>query len=128
MTTAAVRDPAAHLLAVVTGALIAWCTIFGLIGLFIRYLDRSIPWLRYMTDASYWCYLIHLPLMFLLAAWIAPLPVPSPVKVILLVVLATLFLLIAYHYAVRATILGQWLNGRRYPRELPWARAAGGRN
>jgi glucans biosynthesis protein C len=115
ITGTPVRDPVSHLLAVVTGALIAWLTVFGLIGLFIRYFNRSIPCLRYMTDASYWCYLMHVPLLFLLAGLIAPLQVPSPFKVLLLIVLATLLLLVAYHHAVRATILGQWLNGRRYP-------------
>jgi glucans biosynthesis protein C len=123
ITGTAVRDPTSHLLAVVTGALIAWLTVFGLTGLFVRYLDRSIPWLRYLTDASYWCYLTHVPLLFVLAALVAPMRLPSIVKVNLLILLATALLLLAYHYAVRATILGQWLNGRRYPREFPWARA-----
>jgi glucan biosynthesis protein C len=122
ITGTPVRDPASHLLAVVSGALIAWLTVFGLTGLFVRYLNRSIPWLRYVTDASYWCYLMHLPLLFVLAALVAPLRVPSPIKVLLLIVMATLLLLLAYHYGVRATILGQWLNGRRYPRESAWAR------
>ena len=30
------------------------------------------------------------------------------------------FTLITYHYLVRATFIGYWLNGRRYPRDLPW--------
>jgi peptidoglycan/LPS O-acetylase OafA/YrhL len=118
-----IRDPATHLLASLTGALIAWLFVFGLTGLAVRYFDRPVPWLRYLTDASYWCYLVHVPLIFWLAALIAPLPLPSPVKVLLLVVLATVLLLFSYHYGVRRTILGQWLNGRRYPREFPWAGA-----
>jgi glucans biosynthesis protein C len=129
MTATAVPDPASHLLAIVTGALIAWLTVFGLTGLFVRYFDRASPWLRYVTDASYWCYLTHVPLLFMLAALLAPLKVPSGIKVFILIVLATLLLLLAYHYGVRATILGQWLNGRRYPREFPWKRetVTGGR-
>ena len=82
-------------------------------------LDRSISWLRYVTDASYWCYLVHMPLIFWLAALLAPLLVPSPVKVLLLIVLAIMTLLIAYDCGVRATIVGEWLNGRRYPRVIP---------
>ncbi len=108
-----------RVLTIVTSALVAWLFVFGITGLFVRYLDRSISWLRYMTDASYWCYLVHLPLMFWLAALLSPLPVASPVKVLLLIVLAVLTLLIAYDYAVRATIVGEWLNGRRYPRLRP---------
>jgi hypothetical protein len=65
----------------------------------------------------------------MLAPLLAPLKVPSGIKVLMLIVLATLLLLLAYHYGVRATILGQWRNGRRYPREFPWKRGTvtGGR-
>ncbi|MHC5538873.1 acyltransferase family protein [Singulisphaera rosea] len=108
-------DPVAHALTVISGALTTWLFVFGITGLFIRYFNRSFGWMRYVTDASYWCYLAHLPLLFWLAAILAPLPFASPVKVVLLIVLATSLLLVAYHHMVRTTFIGEWLNGRRHP-------------
>ena len=113
------RLPSMHLLAVTTGALVAWLFAFGITGLFVRFLNRPSPAVRYLTDASYWCYLAHLPLVFWLAALLTPLPVPSPIKVGLIIVLATAMLLVAYHVAVRPTFIGECLNGRRYPRSRP---------
>lgn len=114
-------DPRIHLVSTVSSALITWLFVFGITGLFLRYFNRSVGRMRYMADASYWCYLAHLPLLFWLAALIAPLPVASPIKVLLLIVMATALLLVVYHFMVRTTFVGEWLNGRRYPARIPLA-------
>lgn len=119
LMTMADRDPATRLLAALSGALVVWLLVFGLIGLFVRYFDRPNDRLRYATDASYWCYLAHFPVLFWVAAALAPLPLPSPVKVLAVVVLTTALILAVYHVGVRSTFLGAWLNGRRYPRRRP---------
>ena len=110
---------AMNLLAIFSGSLIVWLFVFGLTGLFIRYLNRPVAWMRYLTDSSYWCYLAHFPVLFWVAALIGPLRAPSPVKVLLVIVLTTATLLLIYHFAVRSTFLGEMLNGRRYPRRNP---------
>jgi glucans biosynthesis protein C len=112
------RD-ALHAGASAIGALTTWLFVFGLIGLALRHLDRPSATLRYLTDASYWSYLVHVPFLFWLAALIAPLPAPSPVKYLLLIVLTTGSCLATYQLGVRSTFIGAVLNGRRYPRRLP---------
>jgi glucan biosynthesis protein C len=41
------------------------------------------------------------------------------VKFSFVIGLTTLITLVTYHYFVRSTVIGELLNGRRYPRALP---------
>ena len=41
----------------------AWLMCFGMIGLFKLVASKERYWVRYMSDASYWLYLWHLPLV-----------------------------------------------------------------
>ncbi|MFC2686084.1 MAG: acyltransferase, partial [Arachnia propionica] len=73
-------------------------------------------WIRYLADASYWMYLVHLPLLVLFEIPLADLGWPILVKLLLTWAVTTAVLLITYELLVRHTWLGAWLNGRRYPR------------
>ena len=106
-----------------SGAMIVWLLTFGLIGLFMRYLNRPIPTVRYIVDASYWLYLIHLPFAIWIPGLLVELPWPSGVKIIALFVIATPIWLLSYDWLVRGTFIGKVLNGRRYPRGLPTVEA-----
>jgi fucose 4-O-acetylase-like acetyltransferase len=107
-----------HLLAAMTGALIAWLMTLGITGLAVRYLDRPIPTARYLSDASYWMYLVHLPLVIWVAGLLRGVAIPAVVKAALVLVAVVPVLLISYRYGVRSTVIGAWLNGRRLPREV----------
>lgn len=100
-------------------AVAMWFLIYSAIGLFLRYLEKPLPLGRYLADASYWMYLIHLPFTILLPALLAPVGLPAVVKFSLVLGVTTAITLVTYHYWVRATFIGETLNGRRYPRELP---------
>jgi peptidoglycan/LPS O-acetylase OafA/YrhL len=106
------------LTATATGGLMTWLLIFGITGLFVRYFGRELPRLRYLTDASYWMYLVHLPLVIWAVGLMAPLSLPALVKMAAVLALVTPVLLLSYHYGVRSTVIGEWLNGARYPRSL----------
>ena len=93
-----------------------WCWIFGLIGLAVRYLSGPSPVRRYVADASYWIYLMHLPVLALFAAWWNPLPWHWTIKYPLQVAATFAVLFGSYRYLVRSTFIGATLNGRRYPR------------
>ncbi len=108
-----------HLLAMVSLALAMWYLIYGFLGLFLRYLEQPLPLARYMADASYWMYLVHLPCTIILPAVLSNLSVPAFVKFSVVLGSTTLLTLVTYHYWVRATLIGQVLNGRRYPRTRP---------
>jgi peptidoglycan/LPS O-acetylase OafA/YrhL len=98
-----------------TGSAIAWLCVFGLIGLFSRFFERPDPVMRYVSDSAYWVYLAHLPLLYWLQVLMYGLPVPGLLKALMVLVVASVILFVSYDLAVRSTVIGQFLNGRRYP-------------
>ena len=101
-------------------SLSVWLMIYGFLGLFLRYLDRESPRWRYLTDASYWMYLIHLPIAVAAPVLFAGLAWPVGLKFALTLSLVTAFSLLTYRYGIRATFIGKMLNGRRYLGKVPW--------
>ena len=49
--------------AVLVNAILTWLLIYAFMGLFLRLLDYDSPWIRYMSNASYWVYLLHMPVI-----------------------------------------------------------------
>ena len=85
----------------------------GLMGLFRAVLGQGNARVRYLSDASYWLYLMHLPLIIVLQGAAQDWPLPSIVKLALLIAATVGFLLLCYQAFVRYTPLGTLLNGRR---------------
>ncbi len=106
-----------HLLAIVCHGLSAWFLVYGFLGLFLRYLEKPSRTWRYISDASYWMYLIHPPITVALAPLLVGVAAPPGVKFGLVLGATAAITLITYHYCVRDTFIGYQLNGRRYPRE-----------
>ncbi len=104
------------------GALILWLLVFGLTSLYLRYCSGERRLARYLADASYWMYLLHMPVVMVFQMALAPLAWPAAVKVPLVVALSFGALALSYDVGVRATWVGALLNGRRYPR---WLASAG---
>jgi peptidoglycan/LPS O-acetylase OafA/YrhL len=104
--------------------LYTWGMIFGLIGLFRRYLSQESPGIRYVSDSSYWLYLAHLPLVIALQAIVRDWPQPALLKFLFICVVATVILLLSYHYMVRYTWIGRLLNGPRRALPMPHIPAA----
>ncbi|GAB3760195.1 acyltransferase family protein [Microlunatus parietis] len=103
-------------------ALAGWAWTFGLLGLAVRTLRRERPAIRYLADASYWMYLLHLPLLVLIELGLRDLTWPIPVKLLIAFTGCTAVLLLTYDLLVRSTWIGRWLNGRRYRSALVrWA-------
>lgn len=69
---------------------------------------------RYLSDASYWCYLIHLPVVVFFQILVAPYGWHWAGKLALILLPGFAVLLLSYHYLVRRTWLGKFLNGRTY--------------
>ena len=105
-----------HLRAVVFHALSMWFIAYSLIGLFLRYLGKPSPRWRYMADASYWIYIVHVPFVMLLPLLLSSVRLPGILKLALVSVTATSLILVTYRYFVRPTFIGKQLNGHRYPR------------
>ena len=94
----------------------AWGLSLGLTGAALRLLSGYSPVRRYLADASYWIYLTHLPLVLALQVWVGHWPLPWAIKYPLILALTFGVLLASYHWLVRPTAIGRWLNGRAYRR------------
>jgi len=97
-------------------SLAIWCWSFAIIGFAMRFLSRANETVRYVADASYWIYLVHLPIVAALQVTVGHLPWHWSIKFAVILVASMALLLVSYRYLVRSTFIGQVLNGRRYPR------------
>jgi len=91
----------------------AWMMCLGLMGAFREKMDQHNPAIRYVSDASYWLYLVHIPVVIPLQWLIRDWPLPLVIKLPLLLVSLTALLLLSYHLLVRRTWIGRLLNGIR---------------
>jgi peptidoglycan/LPS O-acetylase OafA/YrhL len=91
-----------------------WLMTFSLMGLFHRICSAESPRLRYLSDSAYWLYLAHLPLIIAAQYAVRDWSIPALAKFMLIVMVATAFLLWTYRYLVRYTWLGRFLNGPRH--------------
>lgn len=100
-------------LSVFTQALYPWLVTFGLMG-FFRWVFRSErrP-VRYISDASYWLYVTHMPLVFVAQHLLRPLEWPAILKFLIVSATVTAVLLVVYEICVRYTPIGTMLNGKR---------------
>ncbi|MBN9661963.1 MAG: acyltransferase family protein [Acidobacteria bacterium] len=99
--------------------LLCWFNIFVCTGLFLKLCSEPSPRWRYMSDASYWLFIMHMPVVVGLQVALMPLPLPALAKVPIVLALSVAILLASYDLMVRPTWIGVLLNGRRYPRRLP---------
>lgn len=103
-----------------------WISTFAVIGLALRFMSGFSPTWRYLADASYWLYLIHMPIVMTVQVAVSQLDLPGPIKFLIILVVALPPMLASYHLLVRFTIIGVVLNGRRAPREATPAAAVAG--
>ena len=97
----------------------AWLMCFGSMGLFRWIFARERFWVRYLSDASYWLYLTHLPLVIgaqmVLVTW----PISIHLKFLLISTTIVAGLLVVYQVGVRYTAIGAVMNGPRTRRAVP---------
>jgi peptidoglycan/LPS O-acetylase OafA/YrhL len=106
--------------AVVLQTAFAWGMSLSLIGLFHALLHRERPWVRWLSDASYWVYLLHLPLVIATQTALVGSSLPGSLKLLIVLTLAVAITLITYRWCVRYTAIGLLLNGpRTAQRQLP---------
>ncbi len=112
---AGVTDPGSKkLLSAILYSIAAWTLCFAFLSLAIRFLGRPSPQVRYLSAASYWTYIVHLPIVMFLdvagSQWNGGWAIEWP-----LVIGTTLAISLgSYHLFVRNTWVGIMLNGRRW--------------
>lgn len=111
-------DPQTKLHAAAAFGLGVFSSVFAVTGLCLRVFSGFSPVRRYIADASYWIYIVHLPLVMLAQVWIQDWAWPWPVKLAFVTLGVSAVSLASYELLVRHGFLGRWLNGRR----IPWRR------
>jgi len=117
-TGASLASPWARVGALYLSALFGWSMVLLFLGAFVRWGERPRPWVAYLSDASYWCYLIHVPIVITFQILVADLAWPGPIKYAMVMAATVGICLASYHAFVRYTFIGATLNGKR-ERPLP---------
>jgi hypothetical protein len=86
--------------------------VFGLLAFFLAYVNRPSSALRYLLDASYWVYLIHMPLVCVLPGLLGPDAWWTGTKFAAVLVLTYGLSLASYAWFVRGKALGRFLGER----------------
>jgi len=116
--TPMVEPTAQKALAAGVVALAVYASALAATGLCLRFLSGFSPLRRYLADASYWVYILHLPLVMLAQVWVQDWTGPWWLKLGGVSVGVFAVCLATYELMVRHTFMGRWLNGRR----IPWWR------
>jgi glucan biosynthesis protein C len=111
---ATASDPnATPWMAAVEAYISVWMTLTCLLA-GKRWLSRGNPVLRYLSDASYWTYLVHLPVLFALQYRLLDLDLSWGLKFCASVLATFAICLLSYQAFVRRTRIGQLL-GKAVP-------------
>ena len=79
-----------------TSALASWLLILGLIGVAERVLARPRPSVRWLVDASFWIYLVHLPLCVVVPWLLSGLPLGAVGRFTVSFVIVSTLLALSY--------------------------------
>lgn len=86
--------------------------IFGFIAFFLTYFHSYSRRLSYLMEASYWVYIIHLPIIAFIPGLMAGSGLPVFLKFIITLTVTSVICIITYKYFVRGTFIGMFLNGK----------------
>ena len=109
-----------HLAAVMVHGLCTWALIGFFIGGALRYFDYDSPWILYISQSSYWVFLLHLPVVCFAGWWMLQYDLPAAVKFTAVSTFTIFACFVTYHYLVRKTWISEFLNGRRFDLDWPW--------
>ena len=115
---APVTDPELKAPLAAVMALAVFASTFAVLSLALRFASGHSAIRRYLADASYWVYIVHLPLVMVGQILVVNEAWPWFVKFGVVVGGTMAISLLTYELLVRHSFVGRWLNGRR----VPWRR------
>lgn len=95
-------------------SLATWFFLYAFTGLCLKYWNKPSPRWRYISDASYWVYLIHIIFTIWIPVQLAPVAMSAGMKFLTTLAASTAISFLTYHLFVRSTWIGKALNGRKY--------------
>ena len=104
-----------HLLTALAGAACVWYMIYGLIGIFLKYFNSPSQGGRFLSDSSYWIYIVHAPVLLLFQMQVFKMSWSAEAKMIYAFLMASIVSVVSYNWLVRPTFIGKLLNGKKQP-------------
>lgn len=71
---------ALRLYGLLTLGIVCWLTLFGIWGVLARYVRKESRVLRYLSDASFWIYLVHIPFLVALQSSLSTTDLAIPLR------------------------------------------------
>jgi glucans biosynthesis protein C len=93
--------------------------VFGFLALFLTYFHTYSRKLNYLMDSAYWVYIIHLPIVSFIPGLLAPFTLPVLVKFLIVFSVTAILSFVSYHYLVRGSMIGMFLNGKIHRIKIP---------
>jgi glucans biosynthesis protein C len=111
----------------VLAATFPWLTVFGGLGVLLRGDGGKGPVMRFLAEASFWVYLVHVPIVAFLQLAMLKEPWPAPAKFAVVAAIALTLSFASYGPLVRYSLIGLIINGarKRAPKGMKWSPEAG---
>ncbi len=87
--------------------------VFGIIGFFLRFYTKENAFWKYISDASYWMYLVHLGIVGGMQVVLSYTSFPGMLRFPLILLFTFFISLGSYQLFVRYSIIGKYLHGTR---------------
>lgn len=92
---------------------IAWFWVVGLVGVFSRYANRTSKVLRYLSDAAYPIYILHVAAIVSIGYFVVRLQAPLPLKFVIIMLAAYIVLIGVYEVVIKHVRVMRTLFGLR---------------
>ncbi len=109
-----------HVFAALANGTCTWILIALFVGTALRLFDRDSPWVQYLSQAAYWVFLVHLPLVAFAGWWLIQFDIPAVVKFLLNSGFATFVAFWTFQQWVQRSWISAFLHGRRLDLQWPW--------
>ena len=104
-------EPTTHVQFALQQTVYVWTCIFAAVGLCRSLLAEERSWVRQISEASYWLYLTHLPVVMVLQHFFAQTNLDPILKFSLITLFTTVGLYLPWQYIFKRTIVGRLLIG-----------------
>ena len=83
----------------------SWCFVLAILGFGMKYLTSTGPFLSYATEAVLPFYMLHQPVILLIALWVIKIQIPVIVKYLMIAVLSFIGIMVPYEVIRRVNVL-----------------------
>jgi glucan biosynthesis protein C len=89
-----------------------WMLAAAFIAFFARFANKPNRFFAYFSEASYWIYIVHLPIVLAALYWLAEWQVAFFLSFVISTVFTFGISTLSYHWLVKDTIIGKFLAGK----------------